>query len=895
LKTFYTQDQTGITDSPLYSIFFRDHNGKKLGVVSINTPWLSAIFDDDRGNLFIPTDLLNAICKKIKDCDQKIILMHHPLYFLREFNFHDVENIVHSEFDLYFSGHVHKISSLTRHNGTNGIFEHVATASLTSTERQGCSIVTIDDVEDNRISVQEIIFVDEIGACAIGDSVNHTIPCGNEKIEILSFRKKLHDKVPVEKENANALLLLDSDDGEKDFLTLYSHPVLKKESESDLESRNTPAISFEEFVSTEENYFVLGKDKCGKTSLLRRLQIEHLNNFSRNGRIPFYLDAKECEPKIDDKFSIEDLVRNYYGTNKSKAKEILSSPTFVLLVDNYVPNSGFASYFEQFLNDHPAIHFIVCAEENLSRTVDFKPFGNAAFEKIFFHKLRKQELVVYTEKRLDANSKKDEIRERIVALCKQLELPMNYWTISLLLLIHNKSSDSYSKNLYSILDACVDEIFDKKKILISRSKIGYDQLKKICAELAKRMFKEHSSTIYSLSRDEALQYIENIISENDRISISKEEIFGYLCGCGVLKQRHDDQRFAFRLNGFFEYFLAYQMTKDSSFKEEIINDEAMFIAFKNQIEIYSGLRRDDFAFLDIIFQKVREKIDPIFAEYYQDKDAELRRKVETKTKVEQFCKQLSIKRTLTAIEKAKFEDQFEEPQIDSEVHIVKSIDVDNITSELLERYVSILARVFRSSDEISGKKEEQRVMFNYIIDSYCNFGYFIIDEFEKFAKREIEADNVFDVQDLPELELMNFISNFTPLICQVSLFDGIGHFSLERLIKNEINSLIQTNHIPEYKLFMLCFLLLDIDLEGNKDYIEMIMQHIKMPVLKYAIVIKLNYYLAFRSGMNKDFQVKLSNHIQQARLNLDNSSSISDIHRQIQFKKKESLIHQHKG
>ena len=87
--------------------------------------------------------------------------------------------------------------------------------------------------------------------------------------------------------------------------------------------------------------------------------------------------------------------------------------------------------------------------------------------------------------------------------------------------------------------------------------------------------------------------------------------------------------------------------------------------------------------------------------------------------------------------------------------------------------------------------------------------------------------------------------------------------------------------------------MLDIDLEGNKEYIGIAMQNIKIPVLKYAIIIKLNYYLAFKGGHNKEFQKKLSNCIQQARLNLDNSTSMSDIHKQIQLKKKESLIRKH--
>lgn len=91
---------------------------------------------------------------------------------------------------------------------------------------------------------------------------------------------------------------------------------------------------------------------------------------------------------------------------------------------------------------------------------------------------------------------------------------------------------------------------------------------------------------------------------------------------------------------------------------------------------------------------------------------------------------------------------------------------------------------------------------------------------------------------------------------------------------------------------MLCFLLLDIDLEANKQYILTVMQHIKINVLKYAIVIKLNYYLAFNAGNNKETQKMLSQNIQQARINLDSTTSLSDIHKQIHARKRENLINQ---
>lgn len=70
------------------------------------------------------------------------------------------------------------------------------------------------------------------------------------------------------------------------------------------------------------------------------------------------------------------------------------------------------------------------------------------------------------------------------------------------------------------------------------------------------------------------------------------------------------------------------------------------------------------------------------------------------------------------------------------------------------------------------------------------------------------------------------------------------------------------------------------------------LQHIKINVLKYAIVIKLNYYLAFNAGDNKTTQQMLSQNIQQARINLDSTTSLGDIHKQIHARKRENLINQ---
>jgi predicted phosphodiesterase len=898
LDAYHVPDGNNIRGE-LYSLHFRKVNEKKLGIVCLNSAWISSIDKEkfgkeDKGNLLIPHELLEDVKRKMGKVDKRIILVHHPLYFLKDFNFYRTESFIHNEFDLLFSGHVHKIASLSRHSGSNGIFEHVAKASLSSKENLGCSFIIIDEIEENKIIVREISCIGDSDSCHIGSDVIHTIPCGLEKAEIIGFRKKLFEKIQIEKESANNLLLIKENEDKEDFLTLYNHPILKKESEGGFETKKAVSISLEEMVQCKDNYLVLGKDKCGKTSLLKRIQLECLINFSRNGKTPFYFDAREFEGKLDSDFSIELLVRNYFSINRAKVQEILSTKNFLLLIDNYSPNSAIAAYLNDFFNDHANISFIICTEYNLSRTVDFFQFGESLYEKLFFHDLRRKEIIAYTDKRLSNYQKKEEVQTKIIQLCKQLELPLNYWTISLLLLIHNKSSDSYSKNLFSILEVCVDEIFGKKQLLLSKSRISFDQLKTICAELAKELFKHHKESIYSAPYQKILSQIDKTISSNDRISANSRDVFDYLLSCSILKQKNKDDFYVFRLNGFFEYFLALQMTKDSEFKNEILHDDINYLGFKNQLEIYCGFKRDDLNFLRTVYEKSKDKITPIFKPYNESKDNELLKKIQTPEAIEDVCRKVSVQKALNSQEIAEIEDITNELQINAEVHPMKEMDPNKIDSELIERYLSILSRTFRNLDEISGNKDEITEIFNYIINCYCDFGYFIIEEFAEITKHEIDKEGEIDIENFPELALLRFISNFSPILTQSFLNDSVGHYSLERMIKDEIKKLEIESSKNQYKLFLLYFLLLDIDLSSNREYIQIALEKIKMPVLKYAIFIKLNYYLAFKSTSNKLLQKELSKHIQQAQLNIDNKASLSDIQRQIQVKKKMSLINKAK-
>ena len=900
LKKYHTPNDINIVED-LYSIHYRTYNEQKIAFVSVYSPWLCNLDcsggKNDYGSLLLPEAMFDEIATKLdRDVSKKILLVHHPISFLQGFNSYEIENHIYDEYDMLFIGHIHKMANVSRHNGINGIYEHTTKASLAKKEIMGCTLIQNDDLEDHKFYVQEITYIRDSNECHMGSPIMITIPIGTEKEERSRVRKKVYEKIEIEKVNADNLLLLKKEDSGKDFLASYNTPLIKRSKEDAMSASISAPISMEDLYSCGNSVIVLGKDKCGKTSLLRRIQLELLMNYTSYNKIPLFLDAKEEEHKIDDSYDIYNLLRSYLGTNRKMTAELMESQQLVLLVDNFRPLSGFANYLQNLIKVYPNVLFIAVGEDNCSTSYEISrlELGDHGCGVLYFHDLRRREIIQYTDQQLSNVINRTEVQERIIKLCKQMELPYNYWTISLFLLIHHKSSDTYSKNLFSILDVCVDEIFGKKKLLLMKSQVTFDQLKSICASLAAYLFEYHESTVYSATEEEILSFLDKTFEDNVRIIITPMAVFQFYVACGMLKLC-ENNRYTFRLNGFFEYFLACHMTKSESFRDKVLGDDKLYLGFKNQLEIYSGLKHNDSAFLQYVYQKTKDRCSPIFNQYDENKDKELLNKLALPNLLSERCKRISIKNALSSTQRAEVEDiaDGDASELKSEVHLIVQYDPNQLSVDLIGRYLMILARVFKNIDEINDTNISGAEIFSNIISYYCDYSFYLIEELSAKAEAGID-ENDFSTGDdfVAELELLKLLSNFSPLITQMEVFDGLGHYTIIRLVKEEIERLKLDSDNNQYKLFILYFLLCDLTLEGSEDIIEDAIRTItKLPILRYMMLLKLNYYLAFRSEDNLPLQQFLAKKIREVKLLLDNKTDASLIDKGIQDSRRSALIH----
>lgn len=459
----------------------------------------------------------------------------------------------------------------------------------------------------------------------------------------------------------------------------------------------------------------------------------------------------------------------------------------------------------------------------------------------------------------------DNILEKIINFCKQIELPLSYWTISLLLMVHKKSQIDLSKNIYNLLDLCVDEILQKKFNVLNNSKVSFNQLKAICAHLAKFLLVDNNENHYSKTYSEILIELDVYFKINNRIKAQSREILDYLIKSGVFKI-NDNDMVVFRLNGIFEFFIAQYMSENIDFRNDLLKDE-LYLSFKNEFEIYSGIKNNDIDFLKIIYNKTYDYFKNVNSRYQAigKTDKILISKVSTKNDVnlEKIVKDLRPVEPIVNDYKDALKDQYDSVSpLKSDVALKKIFDVSILDSEVYERYIAILARVFKTMDGVNDKELLSEIL-DLLLETYINFGFFMYEEFEE------DLSNVSNVEDQNVLEI---ISKFLPFITQVTMSENVGQHNIENLLISKIEELKNNYKENQYKLFILYCALMDIDEQNITKYVDELISLMDIGVLKYSTIVKLNYYFAFKCSNNTKLAHFLKEKIKQAQLKLDNKT-----------------------
>lgn len=893
-----------------FSCHLRNLNGAKVGIMCANTAWRSIGKLDtssgpkyDTGNLLIPLKFLKQGLEFLSKCDFKILLHHHPISDFRGFNKYELEDLIHNNFNISFSGHVHKDSTSAFYTNNAGILQLEAAATLAESDGStiGYTFLEVDAEEATAICTSR--YYDERREFLYDNGKrNIPIPISQGKQEQNRFRRKLRQRFDSELENANDLFLHGKQErGVKGFNDLWTSPVLSLKSAEEVRRGDfaTHSFDFNNLINDSKDYLILGKDKCGKTSLLKKIQLECLQTYTKIKLVPYYINAKSYafnETNYKDKLQRD--IATYYGTNRVDADNIIEQKNLLLLIDNIdLSNSHTAVWLQQVLTAYPNVRIIVCTDDTSDNKYKDLLIHGRKVTKIFFHTLKKKQIKELAHKLYGDTEDKIEIVKKISDIFTMLAIPFDFWSVSLFMWVFKESSTSIQNDV-GLIDLYIESILEREKLVKNKISFGFENYKLYLANLAKFLLIKRDD-FYSASYTEIINFTNDYLSKNPRNDVDSRKVWEYVELKGIVKQ-NTDLKYTFRLNGIFEYFLSYYMKNDSNFRNEIIEDNFAYLGFKNEMEMYAGSNRRDEEFLIKIYKKTKEIFASVQAEFA---DVNIESAIQSLT-----CNPNDdlIKQGASEFKRLSEEerDEMEEDSISSsllladrncEVRVKDAVELDGNDISSLEKSLYILGRVFKNADQIDNVNLINEI-FDYLLDSTCKWG---LKMFQALKLAETENEGIKSQHEA----LLQLMQQMLPVIVESRIYDMIGASNMQNIIKNKIKEIkkdkneIQKN---QFKLFILFYLLSDIDLRKNIDYISDSLDLIKTPILKYAIVLKILYYMHFKidelpATLKKDMESKLKNIYAKAQNNFTGKGSGDNISRSVSDINKKRLIRRMKN
>lgn len=897
IDNFYGTENSNLDyNEEMYSSHIRNSQHGKIGIVCLNTAW-RAIGHNDDTNLLYPMVKVDESLDRIISCDIKIVIHHHPLNSIKPFNLYDLEDLLHKRFDFMFSGHVHKNILSLDLTPNDGVVKLGTSANLSFdvSSQIGYSIINLD-YENLKFHTNFRMYDKNNEVFYPLPTKSFDIPTSAIKEEQNRLRKNIRKRFLEELEDSKSLFVESKNRAEaKNLLEISTEPVLKDKSLSEMlgnEEQSCPDFLWKNFYEFNKDFIIFGKDKCGKTILLKKVELELLKDYSLHDYIPFYLDIKHWN-NSERSFDFEKEFAKYYYINTSTARNLLESKKIVLLIDNFhIEDAVIKDSLEEIVRNHENLKLIICAVSSSLSSFDSSRFDGRILEKLYFHRLRKMHIKALTKKNYNLSSEKEEqIVEKINTIFKKLSIPFNYWTVSIFLWVFNKDSNNSLHNDVDLINLYIEKLLEKELLTVSASSFTYNNYKKLLAHLAYYLLIKHHKTSYYAKYSEIVEFIQEQLDKNPRIRTNPRDIFDYLDNRGLLRKKEPDM-YSFRLNGVFEYFVAFYMTLDSTFLEEAIVDKHYYLSFANEFELYAGFKRDNVDFLKKIYDKTKKNFSEVNELYDLNTNTldkllvgKIHEADELGNLIEKYTKK--FKDGLTEIEQDKVEeDLIQEMKLDDSHSEVKQKKVKSInnSSESLEDGLKILGKVYRNIDDINDSDLVYEI-FDYIVDSSCLWSYKLLDEFG-----EMNISEIIKTDEKGEAKhFLKLITTVIPTLVQVRLYDMIGHVNLEGIILERLSSAKKDYKDNQFKLFIYSFLLLDINYSQHKGLIEEIIPLIKVPIIKYSFILKLNYYLGFKNNLTRQDKQYLQNNIQSQYLKFNSKIDVGDVQRGLSSKRKKGL------
>jgi len=831
------------------SSFIIDLCQQKIGVACLNSSW--RCYDDtDKGKLIIGENQVLSALEYIQNCDIKIALIHHNFDWLIEVDSKTIKPIIEREFDIILSGHVHSADGYLENGFWGKIFNSISASTIADypNDREYVNGYSIIEFEKNdHINVEYRKF-DEKNQKFILD----TEKGNNEGFLKLNFptEKEISSKekqsaaidkiIQVNIPQLDEHLITYGTDTKCSLKEVFVEPRISNVPNSRISDKKILYYTINEIIQNDSNFLIYGSKESGKTILIDKFLIEIVHNYKELNQIPILIDFNDVGNK-----DFDTIISRFLNLGINDVKEFLVEERVVLLIDNlsFDQRHHFKlNRLNAFVRIYPKVKVIATSLQILESSIpnNYLEFNSELnFQLGFIQNLQSKEIKAliqnwYRGENIDF---KENIQLLINSFDK-LSLPRTPLSVTLFLWIIERQEKKPINNS-TLVEIFVENLLEKANFeQIFSQTFDYRNKERLLSHIAKFMLEfGNGDENYKTNRSDLELYIRDYLDK--RIEVSTKDILCDFVKRGILVEV-DDYFIRFKASFMFHYFLAKYMGINSDFKSYVL-ESSNYLEFMQEIEYYTGLKRDDKeileftqfklveAYTDINEQLVNKNIDAFF---------------ETKDKA---SAQISLEKVKHKPSEQDLEEMFDEQLSEIPVNTAipkKKTTVDTIagaTKVPIDKVLKLAALVLKNSEEIDDIKLREAAYKNVL---KCSIAYLVA---YKASFLMYYDKNKKTPEHFPENIDIKLFLRFLPLMHQILLFDWLGSFKMTGIVRAKIREDKSNQNISELEKFLSVFIYADVK---GSDYIEEIKKYLKFVkgnYLKDASFIKLITYYFMRS------------------------------------------------
>ena len=606
----------------------------KVEIVTFNTAVLSTggskKFDRDERNLAIPEYAVIEAMRALQPGYLRIFTTHHPLSFMSEASARYLEGQIAAHADYHLFGHMHDPQPRSVSGLRGEVLTNQAGAIFTARKDyyNGYSLITIDRNALHSEMLIRSYFADR-GEFDEGINVqpegkwykDHAARQHFRKIakpvdfDVLRSHISVEFKAKLDEENA-------APGGDAELHERFVEPPLMKTSIHDAKlaeeaSELRVPVTFDELLFGSRNAIVYARPEYGRTSLLREIRhkivgrVEHIEF----PRLPVILDFADVSQNVG---KVLGLVRGLAAPlpEGHDAEGLLKLGHVCVMVDDVrFDDAKRMRILRDFVEAYPKARYFFSSNWNTVHRMGVRvnPEMPVRFEFIELQELKRRNMRQLIKK-FDQCDDVEGWLDRLQAQFREINLPFTAANGTILLEIFGANGKFAPVNRAVLMEQFVETTLEKAAANQSyRATFDFSNKAHLLSFIAAWMARENQ---YVPLREDVRAAMKTCLDEMGLDAPPLDGLMHEFLTARILERR-TEERVAFRYRGVMEYFIAYRMTVDPTFKEWVL-DEGRYLSFVNELLYYAGKTRNDPDLIDLvcgrhleIFGKATERLQPI--------------------------------------------------------------------------------------------------------------------------------------------------------------------------------------------------------------------------------------------------------------------------------------------